>query len=150
MTQVNVSGFGTSVNIVASNTFPQGFSINQFSDDADSLDMPELAIADSGMGTNGTHVVWSKPGVMDLTTNIVPNSTDDVNLGILYEANRLAEGKVSANDVITMTINYPDGSVLVLKEGIIISGMPIKSLAQTGRLKTRPYKFRFANKSETA
>lgn len=149
MSQIIASGFGTSVHIVASTTFPNGITFTQFADDADSLDMPELVIAESGMGLNGTHVVWAKPGVMDLTLNLIPNSPDDTNAAILFEANRLAENKAIANDMITMTISYPDGGTVTLKEGIIVSGVPTMGIAQAGRLKTRPYKFRFTNKSET-
>lgn len=143
MSVTNVSGFGTTATIVASQTFPQGINITQFADDADSLDMPELTVAESGMGLNGTHVVWSKPNVMDITVNVIPTTSNDINLAILLEANRVAEGKNGARDVITMVINYPDGRVATLSDGIIVSGIPIHPVAQSGRSKTRPYKFRF-------
>ncbi|WVW37741.1 putative tail fiber protein [Aeromonas phage Gekk3-15] len=149
MTQVNASGFGTTVTLTASNTFPQGFKITQFADDADSLDMPELTLAESGMGLNGTHVVWAKPGVMELVTNIIPNTPDDSNLAILAENNRVAEGKRVSRDNITFVISYPDGSTITLADGIIVGAMPIKSISQAGRIKTRPYKFRFTGKSST-
>lgn len=149
MSQVNVSGFGTTVTVTASATFPQGVVLSQFADDADSLDIPELAVAESGMGLNGTHVVWSKPAVIDLTVNIVPTSNDDVNLAILLEANRVAEGKRGARDQITFVINYPDGRVATLSEGIIVSGIPVNPITQSGRAKTRPYKFRFTQVSKS-
>jgi hypothetical protein len=150
MSQVNASGFGTSVNIKASNTFPQGFSLTQFADDADSLDMPALTIAESGMGLNGTHVVWSRPGVLDVTINLIPNTVDDDNCAALVEANRVAEGKRGARDAITMVVSYPDGSTTTLGAGIVVSGIPMKGISQAGRIKTRPYTFRFTETSGTA
>lgn len=141
--QQNISGFGTSVQLVASNTFPQGITIAQAADDADFLDCAELAIAESSMGLNGTHVVWSKPGVIDFTINVVPTTTDDINLSTLHEANRTAEGKKIARDQLTMVITYPDGSTTTFGQGIILSGVPTLGTAQSGRFKTRPFKFRF-------
>lgn len=148
--QVNISGFGARITLIASSTFPQGFTLSQFADDADSLDIPELAIADSGMGLNGTHVVWSKPGVIDLTLNMVPTTVEDKNLEILHEANRVAEGKSVAGDVVTLSIAYANGAVVTLAEGIIVSGAPTLGISQAGRLKTRPYKFRFTKLGKTA
>lgn len=145
--QTNISGFGTSVQLVASNTFPQGVTLAQAADDADFMDFAELVVAESGMGLNGNHVVWSKPGVIDFTINVVPTTTDDINLATLHEANRSAAGKKIARDVLTMVVTYPDGSVTTFGEGIIVSGIPALGTAQSGRFKTRPYKFRFTQLS---
>lgn len=141
--QTNISGFGTSVQLVASTTFPQGVNLTQAADDADFLDLAELAIAESGMGVNGAHVTWSKPAVIDLTLNVVPTTPDDTNLSTLHEANRLAAGKKVARDVVSIIVTYPDGSTTTLSEGIIVSGVPSLGVAQSGRFKTRPFKFRF-------
>lgn len=141
---VNISGFGTSVQLKASSTFPSGIELTQAADDADFLDVAEMAIADSGMGVNGTHVTWSKPCVVPITLNVVPTSVDDKNLMTLHDANRVGQGKKSARDDITIIITYPDGSTTTFSEGIIISGVPSLGVAQTGRFKTRPYKLQFS------
>lgn len=147
MSIVIASGFGTSVNVKASNTFPQGFDVTQFADDADSLDIPELVQADSGMGLNGHHVVWSKPAVMEVTLNVIPNSPDDLNLETLFDANRLAEQKQVANDVVTLSIAYPNGEVVVLAEAICLASTQAKGISQAGRMKTRAYRFRYTKLS---
>jgi hypothetical protein len=139
----NISGFGTVVQIRASNTFPIGFPVTQFADDADSLDIPSVQIADKASGLNGDLVAWSKANPIPVTLNIIPNSDDDKNLSILFEANRVSRGKRSANDVITMTVIYPDGSKTIFKEGIITDGMPGRSISNAQRQKTKAYVFAF-------
>jgi hypothetical protein len=141
----DISGFGLQVQIVASNTFPAGITLTQFADDSDPLDVPSLQIADKAMGLNGDLIVWSKANPLAATINVIPDSDDDVNLNILFEANRVGRGKVSAQDVITMTIIYPDGSVKTLTQGKPTDFMPARSVASAGRQKTRPYVFAFEN-----
>ncbi|MCW8965367.1 MAG: hypothetical protein OQK82_01570, partial [Candidatus Pacearchaeota archaeon] len=84
-----------------------------------------------------------------ITLNIIPNSDDDVNLAILLEANRLARGKTSAKDKITINVAYPDGKVTTLSSGTLMSGPVTPSLASAGRLKTNAYVFNFENASKT-
>lgn len=140
---VNISGFGLSARVKASTTFPEGFTVSQFSDDQDPVDSPELVIAESGMGLNGDHVVWSKATPLDLTLNVIPESDDDTNLTVLHDANRVAKGKRGARDSIDITINYPNGRTLTLTGGVIISGVPVTSTASSGRFKSKAFKFRF-------
>lgn len=139
----DISGFGLKLWIIASSTFPAGFPVSQFADDGDPLDIPSLQIADTGMGINGDLVKWSKPAVVKVNISVIPGSTDDINLGILYDANRVARGKRGARDVITMTGIYGDGRTVVMTEGIITDGMPTDSVASAGRLKTKTYSFTF-------
>ncbi len=145
----NISGFGLSIVVVASVTFPAGFTITQFADDTDPLDTPSINIAETSMGLNGDMVIWAKATPIDLSIAVVPNGTDDTNLAILFEANRVAKGKRGAADSITLTAVYPDGKVKVLQQGAIISGSPMKGVASAGRMKTRQYGFRFENQTGT-
>lgn len=149
MPNINASGFGTSARITASGTFPQGFTVTQFADDADSLDFPELQVADSGMGLNGDHVVWSRPVVMEIALNVIPNTDDDRNLEILFDANRLEKFKSIANDEIGIVITYPDGSTANLASGICLAYTPSRGVSQAGRQKTRSYRFRVTALSRT-
>lgn len=142
----DISGFGSQLNIIASNTFPVGFPVTQFADDADPFDFPALQIADSAMGLNGDLIPWSKANPIKLTVSVIPNSIDDDTLGILLEANRVGRGKSGAKDIITMTILYPDGRFVTLIEGIITEGMPSNSVASAGRMKSKTYSFSFENK----
>ena len=142
----DISGFGVVATIVASNTFPAGFPVTQFADDGDPLDMASISIADKAMGLNGDLITWVRANPLPAAISVIAGSIDDINLGILAEANRGGQGKLSANDVINMTVVYPDGSVITLSQGRITDAMFGKSVASSGRLKTKTYVFSFQNK----
>lgn len=139
----NISGFGLIVNVRASRTFPLGIPLTQFADDADPLDIPGLQVADSAMGLNGDLIGWSKATPISVTLNILPNTTDDIEMAILLEANRVGRGKIGARDVITMTLMYPSGNFVTLTPGIITEGSPSSAVASAGRLKSKSYSFTF-------
>jgi hypothetical protein len=145
----DVSGFGAQVQVKASNTFPSGFVVSQFADDADPFDIPSVQIADKAMGLNGDLITWSKANPIVITINVVPGSEDDTNLGILLEANRVGKGKTGARDVVTIVAAYPNEGTLTLSEGVITDGPPGKSIASAGRLKSNAYVFAFENKTDT-
>lgn len=142
----NISGFGLQIQLVASVTFPVGFNISQFADDADPFDLPSLQVADSAMGLNGDLITWAKANPIKITINVVPGSDEDLLLGILLEANRAGKGKIVARDAITMTGIYPDGTLITLINGSITDGMPGNSVASEGRMKSKAYVFAFENK----
>ncbi|CNI48398.1 phage tail fiber protein [Yersinia pekkanenii] len=142
---MDISGFGLTINIRTSKTFPAGFNVTQFADDADPLDSPSQQLADVGMGLNGDMVSWSVAQPLQVTINVIPNSEDDKNLAILAEANRIAKGKRSLNDEITMAILYPSGTSRTLSFGVITDAMIGNSAASAGRLKSKPYVFKFEN-----
>ena len=142
MTQ-NVTGFGAVVSLVASNTFPAGIALTQFADDADPFDMASIKIGDVAMGLNGDLVRWAKAVPNPVVINVIPGSNDDINLAILANANRVAQGKSSANDVITITVVYPNGTITTFTNGVITDAMFGKSVSSAGRLKSRAYAFEF-------
>lgn len=145
----DISGFGLKVQITASKTFPSGFTVTQFADDADPFDLPEVTIAEVAMGLNGDMISWSKANPLMPKLAIVPGSDDDRNLSILFEANRVGKGKTSALDVITMVGVYPNGDTITFTEGKILAGPPGKAVASSGRFKSNAYGFGFENKTET-
>jgi len=142
----DISGFGLRIQIIASNTYPVGFNVTQFADDADPFDIPSIQIADSAMGLNGDLISWAKANPIKIVLNVIPNSIDDINLGILLEANRVGRGKIGARDIITMTGIYPNAGFITLSNGIITDGMPGNAVASSGRMKTKVYNFSFENK----
>ena len=146
MTQ-DISGQGLEINIRASNTFPSGFVINQFADDADPLDIADIQIAETAMGLNGDLISWNTANPIPMITNIIPGSDDDINLGILAESNRVGRGKVSAKDKITANIVYPDGRIITLTDGKITNAPTTDSVASAGRKKSKAYTFAFENKT---
>lgn len=145
----DISGFGAKVQVVADQTFPSGFNLSQFADDADPFDLPSTQIAEAAMGMNGDLITWSKANPLPIALAVVPGSEDDRNLQALYDANRVGKGKSSARDVITVTVVYPDGQTLTLSEGRLTDGPPGVGAASSGRLKTSTYQFKFENLART-
>lgn len=143
----DVSGFGFVININASNTFPAGYTVSQFADDADPMDIPELKTGEAKMGLNGDLIFWSSASPIDLKLAVVAGSEDDINLSILLEANRVGRGKSSARDVITATGVYPDGTTLSLTQGKIVAGSTGSSVSSNGRIKTKTFGFMFENRA---
>ena len=142
----NISGFGLIANIRASNTFPLGIPLTQFADDADPLDLPTLQIGEAAMGLNGDLIAWSRANPIQVTLNLLPNTVDDIEMSILFEANRVGRGKIGARDVITLTLLYPSGNFVTLSGGVIIDGSPSSSVASAGRLKSKTYTMSFESK----
>jgi hypothetical protein len=105
-----------------------------------------MQISDKGIGVNGDMVVWSQPQALEFTLNIIPDSDDDKNLDILFNANRAAKNKLNALDIITMIVSYPDGTQIRLINGKCGSYMPLTGIASNSRKKSKPYQFYFENK----
>lgn len=139
----DISGFGTVVNLIASVTFPQGIEITSFADDADAVDSPSTQIADKGMGVNGDLVTWKKANAKTVTLNVIPNTDDDANLQVLARANSAVRGRRPVKDEITMTVSFPDGQKQRMLRGVITDAILGNSIAQAGRLKSKPYIFAF-------
>ncbi len=142
----DISGFGIQVQVFASNTFPAGINLTQFADDADPFDLPAIQIADKSMGLNGDLITWSKASPVTVTINLISGSEDAINMDVLAEANRMAQGKASARDLITMTGIYPDGRAITLWGGAITNAMPGDSVSSAGRKKSKTYTFLFENR----
>jgi hypothetical protein len=139
----NISAFGYVITIIASNTFPVGFTVTQGASDGDPLDMPSVKIGDLVLGVNGDPISWNKAIPLPMTLSVIPGGLDDINLTILANANRVAQGKSSAQDIITATIVYPDGSVTTLTQGAMTDAPFGRSIASEGRIKTRQFGFLF-------
>lgn len=142
----DISGFGTIINIIASSTYPIGVIITQSSNDVDPLDIPSIKIASAEMGVNGDLQVWATAVPIDISVSVVVGSLSDEILQILFDNNRVGAGKNSSADVITLSAIYPDASVISVLNGRCTEYMPGKSIAGSGRMKTRTYKFVFESK----
>jgi hypothetical protein len=141
----DITGYGLSIVLTASTTFPAGLTLTHFADDADPLDISAVKIADTAMGLNGDMVKWSKAIANPMVLNVVPNSSDDVNLAILASANRVSQGSANARDVITAIISYPDGLVIAMNNGFITDAPFGTGVASAGRLKSKTYTFAFGS-----
>lgn len=145
----DISAIGIALRCVASNSFPSGFTITEFADDADPFDLPAIDIASVGMNVNGHMVSFSAPTPITITVSVIPGSEADRNLAVIFEANRAGKNKRHAGDVITLVGTYPDGASLTLSEGKMTNGMPGNSPASAGRIKSKAYTFAFQNLSRT-
>lgn len=139
----NVSATGLKMRLVASLTFPAGFDITQFADDADPLNSENLTIAETAAALNGDLVAWGTPNVIPLTVAVLPDTDEDRNLSILWNVNRIGKNKVAVQDVITLVVTYPNGDQKILSNGVMISGPALNSGSSEGRLKTKEYGFSF-------
>lgn len=139
----DISIFGLSAQVVASNTFPQGVTITSFADDADPLDSPDLEVADMAMGPNGDTITWTRPQLIEISMNVIPQSQADLNLTALVDANRVAKGKSSARDVCQIVFSYPNGMKVTCSEGKITTGPVVQSGSSNGRAKSKRFVFRF-------
>lgn len=145
----DISAYGLRIQLVASVTFPAGITLSQFADDADPFDLPSLQIKDKAMGSNGNLITWSKANPIAVTLAVIPGSDNDRELAVLFENNRVGQGKNSAYDEITLTGIYPDGRTITLSPGVITDGMPGDSMASAGRKKSKVYGFAFENMTRT-
>jgi hypothetical protein len=140
-----IGGFGLVVSLRASTTFPAGMIVEQFADDADPFDFPDVQVADIAMGLNGDMLTWSKAIPLPVTLSVVPESDDDNNLSVLLQANRVGKNKQSARDIITLVGQYPSGYSVTLTGGKITNGSLSNSISSAGRMKSKQYKFAFGN-----
>lgn len=145
----DVSATGLRLDLRASNTFPSGFDIGRFADDADPFDLPAITAAEVAMDVNGNMVSWSTPQAQQITINVLPGSEEDENLNILLEANIAKRGRRHAGDLITLVATYHDGSTTIGRNGKILSGSRGKSASNNGRLKTKTYVFAFQDFDQT-
>lgn len=146
---INISAFTFAAQITASSTFPNGFAVTEFADDADPMDTPDLDAADTAMGLNGDMIIWSRPQGIEVSLNVIPSSVGDTNLDVLLNANRIAKGKTGAKDNVGIVFTYPSGLIITMSSGCIISGPMLPQVSSAGRLKTRMYRFRFEQISKT-
>lgn len=142
----DVSASGIKITVVAIPTYPFGITITSFADDADPLDSPELTMADWQMDLNGNLVINRHPTPIEINIATIPGTDEERALSNLLDANRVAKNKVSYQDHITLTVQYPDGLTRVLTNGAIVAGSVITGVSSNGRLKTKNFKFVFESK----
>lgn len=144
----NISGYGLTGQCLASISFPAGFTITEFADNADPLDFPAFDYAQATMGLNGDMLVSNKANPIMMTLNVIADSPGDQNLALLFELNRVGKGKQSVQDVITFNLIYPGlgGKIINLINGVCLNAMPDSSISSEGRKKSKQYTFAFENK----
>jgi len=145
----NISANGLTITVSALPSFPN-LVLTQFADDTDPLDIPEIEINDSGMGVNGDLVTWNTPKPIEVKIGVIPGSTDDKNLNILFNLNRAGKLKPSTNDLVNLTFRYASTEGFASRKVSMIGGrckayMPQTGAASSGRQKSKTYSFFFEN-----
>lgn len=139
----NISGFGLTVSLIASNTFPVGLILTNWPDDQDAISFPDIEIGDGQMGVNGDLIVWSKAAPVKVILSAIPDSPTDLQLAVLLQANRVGVNKIGARDIIQMGVLQGNLNVGVFTNGIIVAGPPFNGVQSTGRMKTKQYNLIF-------
>lgn len=145
----NISGSGLVITLIASITFPFGIPLTAFADDADPFDFASTEIGGAAASLNGQIVAWTKPGLVNVTLNLIPGSNEDKLLTILFQANRPATAKLPIQDKITLTGLYPSGALVTITNGILSAGIPGPAVASSARRKTKSYSFLFGDVNNT-
>lgn len=143
----DISGFGLRVVISASTTFPSGFTVTEFADDTDPLDIASQQISDTAMSLNGDLVNWSTANPIPMNVTVIPQSDSDLNLTVLAEANRVSRGKSSNRDIITASVVYPDGRTVNLFSGKLTNAPLGTGVASAGRMKSKTFNFMFEGRT---
>ena len=112
--------------------------------DTDPFDIGDIDVGDAEIGNNGDMIYWQTANPVDITLALIPATPEHELLALILQLNRVEKGRLSVKDKITMTRTLPNGEVVVLSQGRILSGSVAPALTSSGRLKTPTYKFRFA------
>lgn len=142
---VDVSALGIKATLIAVPSYPVGFTMTQFADDGDSLNVPDMTIMQSGMGVNGDLVVWRTAVPYEVDINLIPGTEDCKNMENLFKLNMTQKNKIASKDLLTLIIQHSDGRIDVLTNGYIIGGKPVQDYAANGRAKTRTFRLLFEN-----
>jgi hypothetical protein len=140
----NIGGFGTTVTILATKTFPVGFTLSKFSDDVAPIEFGESQVADHEFLVDGDIISFETATAVSVKVSVIPGTEDDENLNILLNSNKSIFRIGGFPDLMVMTINYPNQAPLVLNKGYIRSGPAGTSISEAGRGKGKQYEFIFA------
>lgn len=140
---IDISGFGTSISVLALQSFPEGFSLTKFADDQDPLTCEVVETTGFEALYDGSFFFFDKASIIKISVATVAGSDDDINLKILLQARKGASSIIPLPDVTSMIISYPDGGRVAMSGGSILSGPLADSIQATGRKKGNIYTFGF-------
>ena len=139
----NISGYGLTISMIASNTFPVGILLRNFPDDQDAVSFTDMDIADYAVGVNADLITWSKGAAVKVSIGAIADSATDLQLALLLSANRVGPNKLSARDVFQCGIIQGNNNTGGFSNGLIISGPPFNTIQSTGKMKSKIYTFVF-------
>lgn len=143
----DTSSIGVRVYLRASITYPQGITFSAFPEDSDIGTTGDNDIASSASGVNGDLIWWKTVSGINVQVPLIPNTSEEALMDILFEANRGVKGRMPKKDIITMVVTNPvTGVVTTYKNGFVRSGNVGKTYGGDGRIKTKNYGFTFEDK----
>ncbi len=142
---IDISTAGSGITIFSLTSFPMGFRLSSFADDADSLSVEQTEVSGFEKLYDGNIFAFDKTSPIMLTVGVIPNTEDDINLKILLQKRKSNPTFLSLPDTITMVISYADGGRNVLSNGVMVSGSIADSMQSGGRKKSNSYSFAFGS-----
>jgi hypothetical protein len=140
-----VSANGVKLMLFASISYPMGVEIASFNPGDDPISFDDLTVAETEMGVNGNMIVYRTPYSYNLTFNITPMTDQDAIMENIANADRIAFGKSSAKNVLTLVVIYPQGRTLTFIDGALTSIPGGFSAGGNGRIGGRQYSMSFRN-----
>ncbi len=142
---IDVSGFGTSVVILSTASFPVGFSVTQFAHDKKPLIVDTTRPIGSVELYDGSLFFFNKTAPIRIHIAVIAGSDDDMNMKIMLQSRKSAVKIIPLPDVTTMTITYGDGGRVMLANGSIIEGPLADTISQDGQRESNTYTFEFGS-----
>jgi hypothetical protein len=140
---IDISAFGTGITVIATTSFPVGFSISSFADDEDPLNVENTEVSGYEKLYDGSIFTYDKTSPLLLSVGVIAGSDDDINLKILMQMRKSSPQLLPLPDTTSMVICYPDGGKVAMSNGTILSGPLADSLTAQGRRKGNVYHFVF-------
>jgi hypothetical protein len=141
----DVSAFGTTITILATQSFPIGFTVDNFSDDKDPLKIENIEATGYTFLIDGSLFIFDKAALIKVEVSVIAASDDDINFKTMLQARKGSSSIISLPDVTTMTIAYGNGGVVMFTAGSIVSGPLGDSIEQSGRHPSNTYTFVFSD-----
>lgn len=141
----DISGFGTTITLIATRSFPFGFTLSKFADDVDPIAAEAVEPNGYEMLYDGTLFAYGKAAPIKVSVSVIAGSVDDINCKLLVSANKSSGSVIPLPDVTSMVITYPDGGRVVLSGGTILSGPVLDGILPAGRRKSNTYNFVFGS-----
>jgi hypothetical protein len=140
---INASASGLSIFVVALTSFPGGFSVTSFPDDADPINIDDLEAVKWEPLATGDGYFYVSSELIRVSVSVIGGTQDDTNLQMMLQARKSMNAVLPLPDITALTINYPDGAVAVYSDGSIISGPLGRSAQMSGRYRSNTYHFGF-------
>lgn len=126
-----------------------GIMINNFMDDANPVEFPDVEVTSVGMNCNGVMIRYAKPSAVMMSVTVIPGSKEDAELYKLWKVYRVQDGKNNATQwekPLTATIQTKGNRAAkyVFGGGTMVSGPGGPSSNGEGKMQGRTYTFAFA------